>query len=65
MGYSGGRLARCHRPPDGAYTITGETTIDYQQWNLKVIRKALLFTVSPEVKIRFKFTGVPVEEPKS
>lgn len=49
----------------GAYTITGETTIDYRHWNLKVIRKALLFTVSPEVKIRFKFTGVPVEEPKA
>lgn len=48
---------------DGTYTITGETTIDYQHWNLKVIRMALVFTVSPEVKIRFKFTGVPVEEP--
>jgi polyisoprenoid-binding protein YceI len=47
----------------GAYTITGETTIDYRHWNLKVIRMALLFTVSPEVKIRFKFTGTPVEGP--
>jgi polyisoprenoid-binding protein YceI len=47
---------------DGAYTITGETTIDYHNWNLKTIRKALLFTVSPEVKIRFKLTGTPVTE---
>ena len=45
---------------DGSYTITGETTIDYRNWKLKVIRKALLFTVNPEVKIRFKLTGVPV-----
>lgn len=48
---------------DGVYAITGETTIDHRNWNLKVIRKALLFTVSPEVKVRFKLTGVPVEEP--
>ncbi len=48
---------------DGGYTITGETTIDTRDWKLKVIRKAFLFTVEPEVKIRFKFTGVPVEEP--
>jgi len=48
---------------DGAYTITGETTIDHRDWKLKVIRKAFLFTVDPEVRIRFKFTGTPVEEP--
>ena len=48
---------------DGAYAITGETTIDYRNWQLKVIRKAYLFTVSPEVKVRFKLTGVPVAEP--
>jgi polyisoprenoid-binding protein YceI len=41
----------------GTYTIIAETTIDYRNWNLKIIRKALLFTVSPEVKIRFKLTG--------
>lgn len=46
---------------DGAYTVTGEVTIDYRNWNLKVIRKAFLFTVAPEVKIRFKLTGVPGE----
>jgi len=48
---------------DGAYVITGETTIDHRNWKLKVIRKAFLFTVDPEVKIRFKFTGTPVEGP--
>jgi polyisoprenoid-binding protein YceI len=42
---------------DGTYTITGETTIDYRTWNLKVIRVALLLKVNPEVKIRFKITG--------
>ena len=47
----------------GTYTVTGETTLDYRHWKLKVIRMALLFTVSPEVKIRFKLTGTPVEEP--
>jgi polyisoprenoid-binding protein YceI len=49
---------------DGNYTITGETTIDHRNWNLKVIRKALLFTVSPQVKVRFKLTGTPVPEPE-
>jgi len=45
---------------DGDYIITAETTIDYRNWKLKVIRKAFLFTVSPDVKIRFKLTGTPV-----
>jgi polyisoprenoid-binding protein YceI len=48
---------------EGSYTITGETTLDYRNWNLKVIRKALLFTVAPQVKVRFKLTAVPPEEP--
>jgi polyisoprenoid-binding protein YceI len=43
----------------GDYTLTGDTTIDDRTWGLKVIRKALLFTVNPEVKIRFKLTGTP------
>jgi polyisoprenoid-binding protein YceI len=47
----------------GTYTITGETTINYRDWNLKVIRIAMLLKVDPEVRIRFKFTGTPVEEP--
>lgn len=47
----------------GDYTITGETTLDYRHWNLKVIRKAYLFKVSPYVKVRFKLTGTPVTEP--
>lgn len=48
---------------DGTYTITGETTIDYRTWNLKVIRTALLFKVNPNVKIRFKLTAEPAPEP--
>jgi len=51
---------------DGIYTVTGETTIDTRTWGLKIIRKALVFKVDPEVKVRFKLVGVPVqaEEPK-
>jgi polyisoprenoid-binding protein YceI len=41
------------RGEDG-YTITGETTIDYTQWGLKVIKKAFLFKVAPEVRVHFK-----------
>jgi polyisoprenoid-binding protein YceI len=44
---------------DGVYTITGETTINYRTWNLKVIRTALVLKVNPEVKIRFKLTAGP------
>ena len=47
----------------GDYIVTGTTTIDYRNWNLKIIRKALLFTVAPEVKIRFKVTATLVPEP--
>lgn len=47
---------------DGTYAITGETTIDYRNWSLKTIRKAFLFTVSPDVKVRFKLTGTPAAE---
>ncbi len=45
----------------GTYTITGEATIDYRHWGLKKIRKLGIFTVDPEVKIRFKFVGAPGE----
>jgi len=48
---------------DNTYTVTGEATIDTRNWNLKVIRMALVVKVDPEVKIRFKFTGVPAEAP--
>lgn len=48
---------------NGSYTITGETTIDYRNWNLKVIRKAFIFSVDPMVKVRFKLTGAPAMEP--
>ena len=47
---------------NGTYTVTGETTIDYRTWNLKVIRIALIMKVNPEVRIRFKLTAV-VPEP--
>ena len=49
---------------EGVYTVTGETTIDYRTWNLKVIRIAMVMKVDPMVKIRFKITGLPVEEKK-
>lgn len=45
------------------FTITGETTIDYRNWNLKVIRKAFLFSVSPDVKVRFKISGTIIDAP--
>jgi polyisoprenoid-binding protein YceI len=48
---------------DTEFTISGETTIDYRNWKLKVIRQSMVFTVSPQVKIRFKLTGSRVAEP--
>jgi len=42
---------------DGTYVMTATTTIDYRDWNLKVIKKALVYKVSPEVRVRFKLTG--------
>ncbi len=42
---------------DGTYVITGEATIDYREWALKIIRIAYVTKVDPFVKIRFKFTG--------
>lgn len=42
---------------DGTYTITGEASLDYREWNLKVIKMAFVLKVDPVVKIRFKFTG--------
>jgi polyisoprenoid-binding protein YceI len=46
---------------ENAYTVTGQVTIDYRNWGLKKIRKALIFTVEPEVQVRFKLTGEPGE----
>jgi polyisoprenoid-binding protein YceI len=46
---------------DNMYTVTGQVTLDYRNWGLKKIRKALLFTVEPEVNVRFKLTGEPAE----
>ena len=48
---------------DGTCTITGEATVDYREWNLKVIRFAMALKVNPEVAIHFKITGVPVTLP--
>jgi len=45
------------------YTITGEVTVDYRNWSLKVLRMAGLIKVDPEVKVRFKFAGTAVEAP--
>ena len=42
---------------DGIYTVTGETTIDYRNWGLKIFRKAMLLKVDPNVTIRFKLIG--------
>lgn len=46
---------------DDTYTITGETTINYTNWGLKIIRKVGLLKVDPEVKIRFKLIATPPE----
>ncbi len=43
---------------DEAFLITGGVTIDYRNWGLKVIKKALVFKVDPEVRVRFKLTAV-------
>jgi polyisoprenoid-binding protein YceI len=45
------------------YTITGEASIDYRNWKLKVIRTALVLKVDPIVKVRFKFAGEPLSLP--
>ncbi|MDD3178844.1 MAG: YceI family protein [Opitutaceae bacterium] len=44
---------------DGAYTVTGETSIDYTDWGLKVIRRMGLVKVDPRLHIRFKLVGEP------
>lgn len=49
---------------DSAWTITGAATVKYTNWGLKVIRMALLLKVDPEVKVRFKIVGTPVEAAK-
>jgi len=45
----------------GTYTITGEASVDYRNWQLKVIKIAMVLKVDPVVKIRFKFTGEVLE----
>jgi len=39
------------------FTVSGEATVDYRTWGLKVIRMAMVVKVDPEVKVRFKFIG--------
>ncbi|HVU17973.1 MAG TPA: YceI family protein [Candidatus Didemnitutus sp.] len=46
---------------DGTYTITGSPTFDYRDWNLKVYKRDFLLKVDSELRVRFKFTGVPAE----
>ncbi|HYC71100.1 MAG TPA: YceI family protein [Opitutaceae bacterium] len=46
---------------DGEWTIAGTATLHYTDWGLKVIRKMGLLRVDPEVKVRFKLIGTPVE----
>ncbi len=46
---------------DGAFTIAGAATLRYTDWGLKIIRNFGLLKVDPEVKVRFKLVGAPVE----
>ncbi|HET7537716.1 MAG TPA: YceI family protein [Candidatus Didemnitutus sp.] len=39
------------------YTMIGDVTIDYREWGLKPIKKALMFSVGHDVKIKFKLIG--------
>lgn len=48
---------------DDATTITGEATLDYRNWNLKIIRLAMLLKVDPMVKVKFKLIGSPAVMP--
>jgi len=48
---------------DGATTIAGEATIDYRNWNLKIIRMMMALKVDPIVKVKFKLIGGPAEMP--
>jgi len=48
---------------DGAMVITGEATIDYRHWGLKVLRKGFVIKVDPMVKVRFKLTGEAYDLP--
>ncbi|MBA4136866.1 MAG: hypothetical protein C0518_06075 [Opitutus sp.] len=45
------------RAQDGTYTITGQATIDYRNWGLKIFRKFGVAKVDPEVTVRFQFVG--------
>lgn len=40
------------------FVVNGGVTVDYRNWGLKVIKKALVLKVDPEVRVRFKLTAV-------
>lgn len=42
---------------DATLTVSGEVTVDYQDFDLKVVRMAGFVTVKPEVKVAFIVTG--------
>jgi len=42
---------------DAMFTVSGEVTIDYRDFDLKVVRMAGFVTVKPEVKVAFVATG--------
>ena len=44
---------------DATYTITGDPTIDYRDWKLKVFKRDFVLKVGPELHIRFKFVATP------
>jgi len=46
---------------EGTYTITGNPSIDYRDWELKVYKMGYVLRVNHEVKIRFKFVATPAE----
>jgi polyisoprenoid-binding protein YceI len=48
---------------DADYTITGSPSIDYREWDLKVIKTGFVLKVGPDLTIRFKLVGAPAEPP--
>ena len=42
---------------DGAWDISGQTVIDYKDFKLPKIRKALILTVNPKLKVKFHLVG--------
>jgi polyisoprenoid-binding protein YceI len=42
---------------DGIWTISGQANFDYRDFKLEKIRKALLLTVDPKLKVKFQLVG--------